>query len=258
MKKSLALLVMAGMLSAAAYSCPFCYDAKGLHIGETKVLGNGTIYSWVKLDDKGNPTGVGVTATATALEGLPMEKPSSGAIGYEIPLKLPAQANATPFNHVAFDWNPLGHIPPGIYDVPHFDAHFYLMTTDERLQISIEGEGLARVKKPTPAGVMPAGYIMAPGSEEKYMGMHWAQLSWPEFNGGKWEHSFIYGSYDGRLAFIEPMFTLAYLKSKPQMSMPFPQPTVYPAGKYFPTTYRISYDEKRQEYTIALEGMVKR
>jgi len=54
------------------------------------------------------------------------------------------------------------------------------------------------------------------------------------------------------------MFTLAFLKSKPQMVMPFPQPAVYPAGKYYPTTYRISYDEKRQEYTVALEGMVKR
>ena len=166
MTKTLGLLVFAGALSASAYSCPFCYDPKVLHIGETKVLGNGTVYSWVKLDDKGNPTGVGMTATATALEGLPTERPLSGAIGYEIPLKLPAQASATPFNHIAFDWNPLGHIPPGIYDVPHFDAHFYLMTTDERLKITMEGEDVARVKKPTPAGVMPSGYIMAPGSEE--------------------------------------------------------------------------------------------
>jgi hypothetical protein len=132
------------------------------------------------------------------------------------------------------------------------------MTPDERLKITMEGDDVARVKKPTPAGVMPEGYIMAPGSEEKYMGMHWAQLSWPEFNGGKWEHSFIYGSYDGKLAFIEPMFTLEFLKSRPMISMAFPQPTVYPKGKYYPTTYRISYEEKRQEYTVALEGMVKR
>ena len=258
MTKTLGLLGIAGALSASAYSCPFCYDPKGLHIGETKVLGNGTVYSWVKLDDKGNPTGVGITATAMALEGLPMEKPSTGFIGYEIPLKLPAEAKDTPFNHVAFDWNPLGHIPPGIYDVPHFDAHFYLMTPEERNNITLVGEDLARTKKATPPGVMPDGYIMAPGGEEKYMGMHWGQLSWPEFNGKPFVHSFIYGSYDGKLAFIEPMFTLAFLKSKPQVVVPFPQPKLYPAGKYFPTTYRISFDEKRQEYTIALEGMVKR
>ena len=258
MKRLSFCLAISAAAVGYASACPFCYDPKGLFIGETKVLGNGIVYSWAKVDEKGNPTGVGITCTATALEGLPTEKPASGAVGYEIPLRLPEQSKATPFNHVAFDWNPLGHIPPGIYDVPHFDAHFYLMTPEERLQITLQGDDLARVKKAPPASEMPEGYIMAPGGEEKYMGMHWGALSWPEFNGGKFVHSFIYGTYNAKLAFIEPMFTMEYLKTKPQMVADIPQPKTYPAGKYYPTKYRISYDEGRKEYTIALEGMVKR
>lgn len=227
-------------------------------IGETKIMGNGTVYSWVRVDDHGTPVGVGITCTATALEGLPMEKPKTGLIGYEIPLKLPAQAKDTGIDHVAFDWNPLGHVPPGIYDVPHFDAHFYMMTTEERREITLEGDDKARTLKPPPPGVMPEGYIIAPGSEEKFMGVHWASLSWPEFHGKAFTQSFVYGSYNGKLAFIEPMFTLAMLKEKPQLILDIPQPKTYPSGKYFPTKYRISYDDTRKEYSVALEGFVKR
>lgn len=221
-------------------------------------MGNGTVYSWVRVDDHGTPVGVGITCTATALEGLPMEKPKTGLIGYEIPLKLPAQAKDTGIDHVAFDWNPLGHVPPGIYDVPHFDAHFYMMTTEERREITLEGDDKARTLKPPPPGVMPEGYIIAPGSEEKFMGVHWASLSWPEFHGKAFTQSFVYGSYNGKLAFIEPMFTLAMLKEKPQLILDIPQPKTYPSGKYFPTKYRISYDDTRKEYSVALEGFVKR
>lgn len=257
MKKSISIAAVLASLTTAAFTCPFCYDAKGLTIGETKVLGNGTIYSWVKNNDKGEPVGVGVTMTATALNGLPTEKPTSGAIGYEIPLKLPAEAAKTPFNHVAFDWNPLGHIPPGIYDVPHFDAHFYLMSVEDRLGISVEGEGMVKTQK-QPVGVMPEGYIYAPQSEEKYMGAHWVTLASPEFNGKPFTHTFIYGSHDGKMVFIEPMLTMAFLKTNPAMIMDIAQPKVYPVGKYFPTKYRISFDATRQEYTVALEGFVKR
>jgi len=31
------------------------------------------------------------------------------------------------FTFMGFHFNPQGHPPPGIYDVPHFDFHFYMM-----------------------------------------------------------------------------------------------------------------------------------
>jgi hypothetical protein len=33
------------------------------------------------------------------------------------------------------DWNPRGHIPDGVYTVPHFDVHFYLITREQREEI---------------------------------------------------------------------------------------------------------------------------
>ena len=31
-----------------------------------------------------------------------------------------------PLKWALLNWNPHGHIPPGIYDRPHFDVHFYM------------------------------------------------------------------------------------------------------------------------------------
>ncbi|WP_292390556.1 DUF5602 domain-containing protein [Methanosarcina sp. UBA5] len=67
--------------------------------GESKTLGNGTVYSWVKLDTKGNPSSIGVTFTESALKGLPeTEGPD-----VEYTLALPKEAASTAYNHIAVD-----------------------------------------------------------------------------------------------------------------------------------------------------------
>lgn len=32
----------------------------------------------------------------------------------------------TPFDHISIDWNQCGHVPPGVWDVSHYDLHIYL------------------------------------------------------------------------------------------------------------------------------------
>ena len=49
--------------------------------------------------------------------------------GYEYVLPLPdavARRADVPFKWVLLNWNPVGHVPPGVYDVAHFDVHFYM------------------------------------------------------------------------------------------------------------------------------------
>ena len=248
---------------AAAYgmSCPFCYDPKGLAIGETKVMGNGVAYSWIKSDEAGNPVSVGVTFTESALEGLPAKKPDNGFDGYEIPLMLPKSdvTAKTAYDHVALDWNPVGHIPPGIYDVPHFDIHFYMTPVADRLNITLEGEDMKRCQAKPDAKFLPEGYMYAPESEVKYMGSHWVDTATPELNGKPFTHTFIYGSYNGNVVFWEPMVTKAFFESKPQLVAPIKQPKEYQrAGLYYPTEYTIHHDPVRREYTVSITGFVKR
>jgi hypothetical protein len=60
-----------------------------------------------------------------ALKGLPEGKTM------EFTLALPKEAAPTAYNHIGIDWNPQGHEPQGIYDKPHFDFHFYMITPED-------------------------------------------------------------------------------------------------------------------------------
>ena len=84
------------------------------------------------------------------------------------------------------------------------------------------------------------------------MGAHWIDLLAPEFNGGTFTRTFIYGSFDGEFTFYEPMLTLDYLLSKPSETIPIRVPGAFQKDGYHPTDYRIRYDAKSREYTIAI------
>jgi len=126
----------------------------------------------------------------------------------------------TGFHHVAVNWNPKSHIPEGVYNVPHFDFHFYTISPTERERITARGEDLERCRKRLPEAFVPEGYVLAPGSEEPGVGAHWIDPASHEFHGKAFTHTFIYGSYDGRLIFVEPMMSKAFLESKPDIALP--------------------------------------
>lgn len=49
------------------------------------------------------------------------------AAWHEFVLPLPSEASRRsdiPFKWALVNWNPHGHIPPGVWDEPHFDVHF--------------------------------------------------------------------------------------------------------------------------------------
>lgn len=245
-------------LAAAASACPFCHQVRNYVVGDTMDMGNGTVRSWVHTDKDGKPDQIGITFTESALENLPKTKPDNGMDGYEFTLKLPKEASVLPFNHIGIDWNPFGHVPAPIYTVPHFDFHFYMMTPEERMEIDPAGEGLKLCQKKPEPSALPKDFIYAPDSEIKYMGSHWVDVNTPELHGKPFTQTFIYGSYNGKVAFIEPMVTLAYLQSKPSASFPLPQPQKQTTkGKYYPTKYHIKYLADRHEYQIVLDGFVK-
>lgn len=234
--------------------------------GETRKMGNGTLKSWVKVDKKGNPRAIGVAFTESALTGLPKPGDSGGQpltlfpdfVSYEYVLSLPEEAARTPFKHIVVNWNPAGH-PPHFYALPHFDFHFYMMTNEARTAITCVGEDTLRVYKQPEKELIPAAYTTAPMTGEGRMGWHWFDPASDEFHGHDFTKTFIYGYYDGKMNFMEPMITKAYLDSKPTMSEKIKLPARYPVtGVYYPTSYSVKYDRRAKEYTVALEGMTRR
>lgn len=224
--------------------------AQQTYLGEMRVVGDGTIATFVTLNGVGQPETVGVTFTPTLLNSLP-----SGMEEY--PLRFPPQAQGVPFTHFVLNWEPHGHIPTEIYGLPHFDFHFYLLTPAEREGITATGEDLARVEKAPPAQFVPQGYVATPGGEPR-MGAHWIDPTSHEFHGTPFDETFIYGFYNGRLAFIEPMITQAFLHGRTTVDRPIAQPQAYQQPGYYPTRFRVTYDPARGLYTVALAGLTYR
>ena len=245
----LAVLLAAGMLLGGL--APVCAAGIARHEGAKVRVGTGSAYTWLLDDGFGNPLAIGINMTEAAFAGLPAEDA-------EYLLPLPRQAQTTAFKHVVLNWNVHGHIPPGIYDVPHFDFHFYIITPAQRALITATGDDLARATiMPAPAAI-PTGYIGPEGTTEPRMGWHWIDPTSPEFHGLPFTQTFIYGFYNGQMAFIEPMVTSAFLATHPFVSRAIALPGAYPTSGYYPTGYAISYDVRQQETSISLWGMTQR
>jgi hypothetical protein len=92
-----------------------------------------------------------------------------------------------------------------------------------------------------------------------FMGLHYVDPTGGEFNGAKFNSTFIWGYYDGKQAFLEPMITEWFLKSKAEISQTLKLPAQYSkSGVYYPTTYKVSFDAANNEHVITLGGMTKR
>lgn len=257
---SLCMVALATLVSACNSDYDIDFATEKTIYGQSIPIGNGIARSWVTLDAAGAPTAVGLRLSKEALNGLPehvmdmpgMEDPLMGMVYYEV--DLPAEAKAkTPYNHIGVDWNPMGH-PPGFYQLPHFDAHFYMITPAQQQQIGDEISDPRILDKPA-ANYLPADYIDAQVNVP-LMGKHWFDKFSPELNGQKFTQSLIYGSYDGQVSFMEPMFTQEYLLSRPNDTFPIKQPADFQRkGLYYPTTYSIRYDSEAEEFVISLNDM---
>lgn len=225
---------------------------KNRFLGEAKSLGQGKVWTWIQTDSDGVPQTIGITMTESALQGLPTDGGHGCCGGNEYSLPLPAIAVETPFHHVVINWNPKGHEPAGIYDKPHFDFHFYTMSEAERLNIKENPELTGDAARAPSAEYLPKDYVQAPGIVGK-MGSHWVDSLAPEFNGQPFASTFIYGSYNGRVTFVEPMITKAFLESHPNFSQTLKQPIKSADPRFVAGQYRVEYSEQTHEITIAVD-----
>jgi len=228
--------------------------------GSPVEVGNGAARTYILTRDDG-VIEVGIALSEDALEGLPTGAPhGEGAhdhFSVSHVLEMPA-GNPTPFQFVGLDWNPSGHIPPGIYDLPHFDMHFYTVSKAERDAIVpsdpqyAEKAGHFPIPSQIPAGyadLATLGQTTPEAAAVPLMGMHWVDVASPELNGSTFTETLIYGSWDGEVIFVEPMITRAFLQTRPDYSRDLPVADL----EFSPASYRIYWNDASREYRIALE-----
>lgn len=260
-------------------------DPGGRVLGQAWALGNGSVATYAEFSSDRIPSAMGVVFSTGALDGLPashsdehhcFDRDSNGSVdrpaecfaAHEAVIPLPDALAAradVPFKWVLFDWNPVGHIPPGVYDTPHFDIHFYIDSIANvfALQDGPCGPEFVRcdqfelAKKPVPANYMHPDYQDV-GAVAPAMGNHLLDLTGPEFNGEQWKRNLIFGVYDGKITFYEEMLTRAYLLSRPNTCNPIKSPPAVGLSGFYPTKSCIRYDREADEYTVSMEGFTYR
>lgn len=257
--------------------------------GVSVTLGNGTARTYILFDKRqqGRAIELGVALSPAALEGLPapMNMPPGGGDGHEhvdsheYILPMPQQ-NGTPFKFLELDWNPQGHEIPGIYTIPHFDFHFYTITQAERdLILPTDAQFQQKADNLPPAAMVPQFYSTltppnVPTPAVPKMGVHWIDVRSPEIQAllghpelaKPFTTTFIYGSWNGRFTFVEPMITRDFILGRrtaataAQRDSVIPLPMgaqASPAGMY-PAAYRIAWDAAANEYRIALTQLTQK
>ena len=102
--------------------------------GPTVQMGDGRARSWANITHDDKMLEVGVEMTSGALTGLPEHPEDFAASTFVLSLHQKAKA-LTAFDHIVVNWNGHGHEPDHVFDVTHFDFHFYKISLDERLAI---------------------------------------------------------------------------------------------------------------------------
>ncbi|HEY9293225.1 MAG TPA: hypothetical protein VIP98_18255 [Microlunatus sp.] len=257
--------------------------------GESARLGAGEQTAYTQTVGT-RPVAVGWRVSDAGLEGLPYDPPNAGLWcydknadqttdrmtectgGYETALQLGPQFRRTvdsPFEYLLNNWNPMGHMPPHVYDLPHFDVHFYLQPESERFKIRtgpcpalVNCEDYRLGKK------LPASRYLAPDYQdmdavEPAMGNHLIDPTGPEFNGERFTHTFIYGVWNREVSYFEPMIThewLSGLRDGTESSGCFPMklPQAWQESGWYPTRYCTRHLDNRAELTVSMEGFVYR
>jgi hypothetical protein len=254
---------------------------------KTQKIGNGAVWTFVALDANGKPLALGVSMEKGALEGLPEEPNSTSrcfdkngngkmdmheheCIGdFNLTFVIPDEAAKAiaPFRWVSVNWNPHGHIPPAPppWAVPHFDFHFYIQDRDSVRAIRpgkcgelIDCDDFKKATKPVPAKYVHKDHINVEAAVPD-MGNHLINSKAPELapKGPPFTHTFIFGAYDGKITFLEPMITHAFLAGNPSMCAPIKQPEAWEVAGSYPTKYCIRHLDRVGRLTVSLEGFVE-
>ncbi|MGV3710734.1 MAG: DUF5602 domain-containing protein [Gemmatimonas sp.] len=272
---------VAAILSTAAIVAVACSDDDGVSPGKagtkygaSQTLGGGTARTFVTLNDAGIPTAMGVAMSEAALTNLPSTVTPPNPSAVMLQLALPVDAPVEGYNHVMLDWNPNGHEPTNVYTLPHFDFHFYNMTPAQVMAIMpTDPQYVAKSANFPAAQFVPTGYKAASTFSGRQphedvvpmMGMHWLDQASPELQpppaGKAFTETFIYGSWDGKFSFLEPMITKAYLESlkgTTGMTRNIPTAAQVQTPGYYPSAYSIKYDATAKEYRITMENLTRK
>lgn len=243
--------VAGGVLGTGRVGATTASRPPGFLAGESTDVGDGEVTAYATAASEGTVSSLGVHVDGTAMDAL-------GGDEVAADLALPAETSAGTaldthqFTFLRVEYLPEGHFPEGVYDVAHFDFHFFML--DVATVNDIE-EGPADYS--IPDAQLPAGHVRPPLVDTDGDGEPDAPLveagrgepivapDSPEFReGDTFTHAHIYGAYDpdgdgvGQLILFEPMVTPEFLDGRDTvLDVELETPERYFAADRYPTRY---------------------
>lgn len=257
MKKAFLFAIVALLVLAACKKEAEQKPREAVQKGVAKSFQHGQAWTWYEVDAAGNPKRLAIAIDDAAMSSLEAPGTAPGGHHHEnsLSLALPANAGNIPFKHALLDWNPNGHDPVGVYDKAHFDFHFYTTTEADRKAIPAYTQATEKFNNLPGADHMPTAYIATPEGVPQ-MGKHWVDVTSSEFTPAGFNQTFMYGSYDGKVTFYEPMITEAFIKANPTFERSIPLPAKFQQSGWYPTKMRIA--KANGATSIILENFVQR
>ncbi len=245
-----ALAAVVGLLavygvSADSHSASASMADTRLVSGSTAWVDGRAVTAWARLDADDAPVEAGVTFDF-AIASDPPDTLGDGPAGAIAVVEFPeAVQSRSVLNHFEMHWEEHGHTPQP-FEVPHFDLHFYGIPSSQ-----VMGIGPADTAAPAPSRV-PVGYFYGgPDAFVPQMGGHAlnpADLQKP------FDAVLIVGYYEGKMIFLEPMVTRAYLQDKRDFSFDIPMPAEVGAQTLYPTRIDGNYDADADAYRLTFSG----
>lgn len=270
---------------SSAFLIWFAFARAGDHSSETMYggiaeIGNGQVESYAEVDGEGVPQAIGLKFSKDALQNLPadmgdgnrcadlnsdnvIDKKTECLMWHERVIPLPSDISRRsdiPFKWALLNYNPHGHMPEGVWNVPHFDVHFYIESIEKVFSLMPGPCGPEKMRcdqyematKPVPSNYIHADYKDV-GAAAPAMGNHLVDPTGPEFNGAPFTRSWIYGANNGRITFWEEMIALDYMMSQPNECHPIKTPAAVDLSGYYPTTVCTVYNPEDESVTVSVE-----
>lgn len=218
--------------------------------GESKTFMNQTVNSWAKVNGD-TIEEAGFSLPLALVEATSTDKASAP---FSIKLEMPDQIiSKTVLNHVSLDYIAGGHPPPGVYDVPHFDVHFYFNSQSAQAAVDCADKTL-----PAADRMAPPYMFFPPDAPECVltMGYHASDPRSPELaqqNPAKFDKTLIMGYYNGKQNFIEPMLTREFLLKKEGFTMDVLKPAVVDKAGLYPSKAEMRFNATSKMYELVLK-----
>lgn len=258
-----------GALATGTASAGVTRESGEIHEGESAELGDGTVTAYATTNSGGEFAALGVRVDGDALASVDADEsePHEEVAAH---LSFPDEVDTRQFTFVGFHFNPVGHPPPDVYTVPHFDFHFYMVEEEV-----VEGIAPGIAAYDLPDEQYPPNYEFEdPRLIVPEMGEHLLDGTSREFSGGEFTHTYVYGAYDpsidaenptgveevemegqtrevpvfegdgeGRLHFVEPMVTTEFFGALDEkVERDVTTPAAFFTEDRYPTEYVLKPD----------------